>query len=350
MKKILLIVIIIGISLSACSHDQDDSVQKDDESGVKIEQEQIINEDDIMKKHLNSEEVDTICYISPDKNTMYYTWQGKQIYHTSQRKQLIYAEMNNGDINIKKAYDIDFWNRMVFSRNVFVNEMENILYCSSNNEDGSQSLLSVDMNTGEKKDVLKGIDIFSEYTPSYYFNYHKGALLFQLRKKDNDDGYNYWGLFDTNNNQARLFNVKDIIGLQPPKVYSEMFVVGVNKIMIVAPQGDYINLFYTDFTGKVIKTVKGIERYTSYMRHGLSACHVSPDGKYLLFSVGQTPIALVLFDIENATEYVVLDGSDGMRMYSSWLNNNTFIYQVQSEDKREIRTVDVDEFIKNYIF
>ncbi len=338
MKKILLIMTIICISLSACSHNREDSGQKDDEAGAKIEQEQMVNKDDTMKKHLNSEEVGRICYISPDKNTMYYTSRGKQ---------LVYAEMNNGDINIKNTYDID---GMLLYRNVFVNEMGNILYCLSHNEDGLQSLLSVDMNTGEKKDVLKGIDIFSEYTPSYHFNYHKGVLLFELRKKDNDAGYNYWGLFDTNNNQARLFNVNDIIGLQSPKAYSYMLVAGDNKIMIVVTQGDEINLFYTDFTGKVIKTVKGIETQTSYMLYALSACHISPDGRYLLFSAGKTPLVLVLFDIENATEYVVLDGSDGMRMYSSWLNNNTFIYQAESEDKREIRTVDVDEFIKNYTF
>ncbi|MCG8499811.1 MAG: hypothetical protein MJB12_05315, partial [Firmicutes bacterium] len=214
-----------------------------------------------------------------------------------------------------------------------------------------QSLLSVDMNTGEKKDVLKGIDIFSEYTPSYYFNYHKGVLLFQLRKKDSEDIYNkHWGLIDTNNGQARLLNVEDIIGTHLED-YREMLVIGDNKIMIVVHEDDKINLFYTDFTGKVIETVKSIERQTSHMQSGLSACHISLDGKYLLFSWQQTPLPLVLFDIENATEYVVLDGSDEMRIYSSWLNNNTFIYQAQSEDKRrEIRTVDVDEFIKNYTF
>ena len=334
-------MIIICISLSACSHNREDSGQKDDEAGAKIEQEQMVNKDDIMKKHLNSEEVRRICYISPDKNTMYYT---------SQDKQLIYAEMNNGDINIKKAYDIDVWKRMTLTRNVFADESKNILYSSSMNSDGSQPLLSIDMNTGEIKDVLKGIDIFSEYMPNYCFNYHKGVLLFQLRKKDSEDTYNkHWGLIDTNNGQARLLNVEDIIGTHLED-YREMIVIGDNKMMIIVHEDDKINLFYTDFTGKVIETVKSIEIQTSHMLSGLSACHISPDGKYLLFSWQQTPLSLVLFDIENAIEYVVLDGSDEMRIYSSWLNNNTFIYQAESEDKREIRTVDVDAFIKNYTF
>ena len=342
MRKLFLVIMIAIAMMSACSENNDNPASEKSESGTKIKKDYVKDNYDIVNKHLNSKEVKDICYISGDKNIIYYT---------TQDNQLINAESNSENINIKKIYDSDDLKRLIFGKNVFANENKKTIYCSSNNTDGSQSLLSMDMETGQIQDLLKGIDIFAEYTPNYYFNYHNGVLLFQLRKKTNKYDYpiKYWGLIDTNNNQANLLDVEEIFDIPLVKGYKDMFVIGDNKIMIVVHNGDMINLFFTDFTGKIIKTVNYIDIRSSQMQSGMSACHVSPDGKYLLFSWQQTPITLVLFDIENTTEYVVLNGSGKIRNYSGWLNNETFIYQtIDSENKKEIKTIDVNDFINNY--
>ena len=341
MKKsgIIIMIVILTVLISACNIANKDSVSQKTDPSSELEQE--LDSYEYLKNYLNSDEVKHICHISLNKNIAYYI---------SKDNKLVHAEFNGQNVNVINKYEVD-----ILTKNIFWSEIENSIHCLSNGKDGTHSLVFIDVKTGIIKNVLDGIDVFSGYIPDYYFNYYNGVTLFRIKdNKINDDRlYKHWGLINTNNNQTKIFDVEKIYDkyIEPENVlYKDMVLIGYDKIMVVVHSKNdrKITLIYVNFEGEVIKTFN-IENDTSFMRNGLSACHVSPDGKYMLFSENQTPISLILYDIEKKTEYPIVSSADKIRTYSEWINNNTFIYQALNlkTNSKEIEKVDISQFIKN---
>lgn len=333
MKKVCVIIVaIIIVIIVACSNIGNvnkDSLTKHSQSY------------EIIEKYINAQNIKKICFISYKDNKFYYI---------SNENQVVYAEIDNNVVTIKGSYKIE-----ILPKNIYVDVKKNIIYGIKNNMDDTQTLLSIDMNTGNIEDVLADKDIFNDYIPDYYYNYHKGILLFKLKKKntDEDTEFKYWGLIDLEKKKSKIFDAEKILSnftSVEEKIYKQMIVLDKDKIMIVThPQNkDDVELYSIDISGKLLNKSK-VDKSKTHMAYGLSDCHISDDGKYLLYSMQQTPINLVLLDLETYKEYMIVDEfKNEIRMFSGWRNNNTFVYQVlyTNSDKKSICIVDIKEFIE----
>lgn len=280
-----------------------------------------ITESSTDKKNENlsgkSVETSNLLYINNDGDTILYY----------QDKKFILKNPSG-----TKAYGVGYGiNGQYQKDNIFFSEAGNRIYYldTYHTPDTFYSgIKEINISEGITYDLAQRLSIKDCYLVD--FSYCDGYILSSTVKIDgassNSPRENI--IINLKNNNYKTVTMPKLSNVD----YMKSFMYVNGQILIFYTHDNYKNrgLMVADSSGKIVKNYPNINCDQANL--GISFVKVSPDGKYLLCSFGQTPINLYLYSIENNKSYEIIGEpvkAEG-RSIANWNDNNSFYYKTFS--------------------